>query len=195
MFVPQDTLWKTRKWHWLSGAQLPTDWNFSFAGTASQFMADVINEGLQVEASNGTGEINFNNIRHYNFGGCIFLAEWRGLQTTNQNLIVGMSADLTLPVNFNGAHVGSSTSIVSGFYNVQTNNGAATTSVTSAASFDTLFHGFEQELTVSSFIFTFDGVLDTTITTTLPTVPLQPIVFANGVGKSLRIRQLEVYNT
>lgn len=196
MFVPPSTLWKTRKWHWISGDVVNIDWNVTIAGSGAVTPNDTINGGYLVNAISGGPELNYNLIRHYDFNGCIWLAEVQQITTTAQNLLWGMTAANRLPAMFNGVIAGSSTSIFATNWRFTTNDGGASnTDSDTGVAFDALIHSHQLELNGSNATYKLDGVLIDTITTTLPTAALQPIAFADGVAKSYRIRQIEAYNT
>jgi hypothetical protein len=193
-FDPLTAEFKQHFIDWFSGATLDSIWNFSFAGTASVAMTDAINEGLTVTASNGTGEINFNLIRPFEFNSSVFHATWRPVSTTNQNIITGFSDSITFAAVPNTFNVGHSTSIFVNNWNIQTGDGTSNTNVSSSNTVNFVFNNWKLELLSASAEASVNGVLDSTVATNLPIFRLQPVFFANGVGKSGRIRYIEVFN-
>ncbi len=188
-------LWKTRKWHWMSGDSLPVDLNVTISGSGSVTVNDNINGGYLVTAGFGGPELNYNLIRHLNFAGSVWLGEVQLISTTAQNALWGMTAVNRLSANFNGFIAGSSTTPSPTNWRSTVNDGATNNAINSSVAFDALIHSHKLELTGSNGTYKLDDILLNTHTTNLPTTAMQPIVYLDGVTKNYRIRQMEAYNT
>jgi len=167
--------------------------------TGAFTMVDACCEGFQIATgttSGNSGTIDFNDINQYNEDNSVIIL-------VVKRACASMIHDYGM-VDV-GASVGSNTSkvIVNNDTN-QTNlrfithNGCcSTTNVICCLAIDTCWHNVKIVLTACDAEFFLDGVSQNTITTTLPSVALQPIMRAvsrsNG-AKSGRIKYLEAYN-
>lgn len=179
----------------MSGDTLPVDLNVTVSGSGTVVPDDVIDAGYLVTAISGGPELNYNLIRHLDFSGSIFLAQIRANTLTAQNLLWGMTSVNRLSANFNGFIAGISTTPSPTNWRSTVNDGATNNAINSSVAFDSLFHSHKLELNGSNATFKLDDILLNTHTTNLPTVAMQPIVYADGISKSYRIRQMEAYNT
>lgn len=204
IFVPQDTLWKTRKWHWFGGETLPTDWaQVNGSGVGTFAMADAINEGFSIisgAGSNNNSEITFGNIKHIDAQAHICIAEFRRVGSVGQDSF-GVTDQ---PSGILGSSVNNQLSIFDStnaankqlFFN---NGGAPASVIDLGIPIDTVFHSYKTEGKIASAEGSIDGVLLGTATTDLPTGSVQPTFFVRrfttGGGHEGRIRQAEVFST
>lgn len=163
-------------------------------------MSDSINDGFSITAGVNLGDrsaIDLGNIRHYNFDDAIAIGECKR---------VGVGTAIDFGLVDVGASVASNTSkalidndVNQTFYRFITNNGASGTTNVGTFPVDIVFRSLKVELNASNVLFTIDGVLQDTITTTLPTVRQQPVYTVisrtAGAGREGQIRQAEVFNT
>jgi len=182
---------------WFTGNALNTDrWNETTTfGSATFAMNDSVDGGFRISTSgNGEGMINFNNKRNFSETGCVAIWTARDVQTTSYsgyyglaNGITGNNADMgQLAVIFN-----SSMNDVIGLRTGNTTKG----NTYASDSTDTDWHVYKIEMKSSSAEWSIDGVAQTTRTSTLPTLALQPVAGIYGNGKSIDLRYCEAYNT
>ena len=189
-----------------SGSVVDTDrWtNTGFgagAGNTTFTIDDQVDGGALMLVSSGTsgeGIANFNDIRQFSPTGSVFICVTKSNDVASgQNSRVGLKwgSDVT----FNGGQL------------VGTENGYNVTSISSfcsdnsgynrtntSLSRDSLWHTFKGQLTSSDYKLAVDGVMETTDTTNLPTVRLQPFLykaFNSGYTSSSSTRYYEAYNT
>jgi hypothetical protein len=189
-----------------SGSVLDTDrWtNTGFgagAGNTTFTMSDEVDGGALMLVSSGIGGegiANFNNIRQFSNTGSVFICTTKSNDVASgQNSRVGLKYGTD--VTFNGGQLAG------------TENGYNVTSISSfcadASGFnrtntslgrDSSWHTFKGQLTSSDYKLAVDGVMETTDTTNLPTVRLQPFLykaFNSGYTSSSSTRYYEAYNT
>ncbi len=189
-----------RSWFldWFYGNDLKAYWRkANFIGTNTFQMVDEINEGFEIVTganSNDQGFIDFNNINHYDNQNCIEIWTMRAVESTTRRQQTGLFEDFTLSQNF--ATVTNDTDETN--YVLATRD--ATTASITASSFpiDEIFHRHKLQLFATFALYSQDGILGITHTTTLPTVGLNPggsmLTRAAGV-RTGRWRYLEVFNT
>ena len=173
----------------------------SASGNTTFTMSDEINGGALMKVSSGNsgeGIANFNNVRHFSNTGSVFICVTKSNDVASgQNSRVGLKHGTD--VTFNGGQLAG------------TENGYNVTSISSfcadasgfnrtntSLSRDSLWHTFKGQLTASDYKLTVDGLMETTDTTNLPTVRLQPFLykaFNSGYTSSSSTRYYEAYNT
>ena len=189
-----------------SGSVLDTDrWTTTGfgagAGNTTFTIDNEVDGGALMLVSSGTsgeGMANFNNIRQFSNTGSVFICVTKSNDVASgQNSRVGLKHGTD--VTFNGGQLAG------------TENGYNVTSISSfcadASGFnrtntslgrDSLWHTFKGQLTSSDYKLAVDGVMETTDTTNLPTVRLQPFLykaFNSGYTSSSSTRYYEAYNT
>ena len=189
-----------------SGSMVDTDrWtNTGFgagAGNTTFTIDDEVDGGALMLVSSGNGGegiANFNNIRQFSNTGSVFICVTKSNDVASgQNSRVGLKHGTD--VTFNGGQLAG------------TENGYNVTSISSfcadASGYnrtntslgrDSSYHTFKGELTASDYKLTVDGLMETTDTTNLPTVRLQPFLykaFNSGYTSSSSTRYYEAYNT
>jgi len=171
------------------------------AGNTTFTMNNEVDGGALMLVSSGTsgeGIANFNNIRQFSPTGSVFICVTKSNDVASgQNSRVGLKHGTD--VTFNGGQLAG------------TENGYNVTSISSfcadasgfnrtntSLSRDSLWHTFKGQLTASDYKLTVDGLMETTDTTNLPTVRLQPFLykaFNSGYTSSSSTRYYEAYNT
>ena len=153
---------------------------------------------LVSSGNGGEGIANFNNIRQFSPTGSVFICVTKSNDVASgQNSRVGLKhgTDVTfsggqLAGTENGYNVSSISSFcadASGFNRTNTSLGR-----------DSSWHAFKGQLTSSDYNLAVDGVMETTDTTNLPTVRMQPFLykaFNSGYTSSSSTRYFEAYNT
>lgn len=190
--------WKTRKWHWMSGSQLPTDWNaVNLTGTSQFRMSDNINQGFEIftNAVDGTqGYIDFNNIRHYDEQNFIEIWEMRTVESTFRRQQWGMFFDFTISADF--ATVTNDTNSTN--YEFVTKDATVSSVADSGIPIDEVFRSHKIVGSASDYQYTQDGVLLITKLTNLPTQRLQPagsMFNREAANKTGRWNFVEVFAT
>ncbi len=171
------------------------------AGNTTFTIDNEVDGGALMLVSSGTsgeGMANFNNIRQFSNTGSVFICVTKSNDVASgQNSRVGLKHGTD--VTFNGGQLAG------------TENGYNVTSISSfcadASGFnrtntslgrDSSWHTFKGQLTASDYKLAVDGVMETTDTTNLPTVRLQPFLykaFNSGYTSSSSTRYYEAYNT
>jgi len=203
-FEPQrSTVAKSHFVEWFSGDALDSIWTFTQeAGTGTQQMEDVIDDGLGIDVTSTTDSdrvrIDFGDIRHY--------------EETAFELHMVIAADST-----NGAFSGMENSGADGFngnhmltwnnkftsgstdQGLSTSDGTTQTNTTTGVAITTNFQYVRVSRNSVSAKCHLGGILEVTKTTNLPTLALQPVIWAFQWGTAgttkTKIRYLEVYNT
>lgn len=200
MTNPLTTVRKQHFWDWFSGDSLNSRWSWK-AGTggvvSSQGMNDSVNGGYQLRMTNGhIGTYDFNNKRQYSNTGAVNISVMQR-NHADGHAHSGFRGDNTVGTSYLDREVAfikirKTTTTILG----STGNASALTSVSLGTS-DSDLHSVKTELKSSSCEFTFDGVLQGTNTTNLPTAKMQPMWAAEAEGSSqgINIVYYEAYNT
>ena len=171
------------------------------AGNTTFTIDNEVDGGALMLVSSGTsgeGMANFNNIRQFSNTGSVFICVTKSNDVASgQNSRVGLKHGTD--VTFNGGQLAG------------TENGYNVTSISSfcaddsglnrtntSLGRDSSWHTFKGQLTSSDYKLAVDGVMETTDTTNLPTVRLQPFLykaFNSGYTSSSSTRYYEAYNT
>ena len=200
------TVAKQRVVETFSGSAVDTDrWTTTGlgagVGNTTFTIDDEVDGGALMLVSSGIsgeGIANFNDVRQFSNTGSVFICTTKSNDVASgQNSRVGLKHGTNVVFNGgqlagteNGYNVSSISSFcadASGFNRTNTSLGR-----------DTSYHTFKGELTASDYKLTVDGVLETTDTTNLPTVKLQPFLykaFNSGYTSSSSTTYFEVYNT
>lgn len=178
------------------GNDLDERWNQTVsAGTGFFNMINSIDQGYQLAtqaAAGNTIEINFGDIRPFDFASCRMEVFFRPVDTTNLNCLAGFN-DQALGVGGDLLNIGFSTSISTTNFRYQSRQGGVPTTTLGSA-IDFVFNHWTLELLASSTKASRNGILDVTITTNLPLDNLQPAFLMDGILKDGRIRFMEVLN-
>ncbi len=162
-------------------------------------MQDDIDEGLNIRAL-GTpspqfkSKISFGDIRHYSNTGAVMIGIWRQVESTNNPGKMGLINTSTDVLNANFLITTASAST-----NIVTDDGV-TTSSSAGNPYDRFsFQLFKIELTPTVASLVFNGILETSKTTNLPQLRLEPTFQCNstasGVQRDMRVRYGEAFNT
>ena len=185
---------------WFSGKQLPSYWTGAqVAGSGgSASMADAIDGGINVNSGSGSNNsyaIDFNNKRQYSATGSVMINVSKiNVSTNYRGGGVGMS----------NVHATNGNNYIY-FQNTASNTYIKAVSRSTSSLFsdtsvtqDANYHSFKGECKSSSVEFTIDGGLQVTHTTNLPTLALQPFIYADdssSVSADMRCIYCEAYNT
>jgi len=197
---------KKRMVEYFSGDAVDPDrWQNTGFGAASGnttfTIDDQVDGGALMLVSSGTsgeGIANFNNIRQFSPTGSVFICVTKSNDVASgQNSRVGFKNGTD--VTFNGGQLagtenGYNVSYISSFASDNSGYNRTNTSL----SRDSSWHAFKGQLTSSNYNLAVDGVIQTTDTTNLPTVKLQPFLykaFNSGYTSSSSTRYFEAYNT
>ena len=206
MYESRSDLTTVQKQHfveWFSGSALDSIWNeFVQTASSSGAMADSVDGGFEITtttANNAGGGINFNLIRQFAHNGSVFIAVGKNSKTALNNGLFGLQSEQRSDGAGNDSviwNMGNSRT----YWWVRTNNGAGSqTDVDSSIAKDTAWHTLKLILGASDVEGFIDGVTETTNTTTLPTVKLNPTVGNQNDGSAsalvTSVRYMECYNT
>lgn len=201
MFTPITLLRKQRFWDWFSGDDLKSYWTEIGPNTSS--MIDAIDGGYRVQPTAGQNvTITFNNKRQYAFDGSVFICVGGGfLGGSRVDNLIGFTGD----TEWSGATTSKAVyKDDSGVAQLRTNtaNGSAQTQTGSTSGGSLLnnsFNSIKIETKPSSVEFTFNGVADNVMTTTLPIIGMQPGVECRSIASDgsdfAQIRYCEAFNT
>ena len=207
MYESRSALTTIQKQHfveWFSGNALDSIWTFN--GTNNGGMADSADGGYRVLPSSGANVIMyFNNKRQYAYNGSVCIAVATGVSDTRMDMLVGFSADSEFSGGTTDKSVYKSDN-GGGSLKMNTSDGSTetATSTTRGSPIASSFHNgtfitVKIENNASSTQFSINGVVDGTITTTLPNADMQPAMEVrsiSGDGDDYgAIRYLEAYNT
>ena len=201
---PITTIAGQRMTEWFTGNSLNTDrWTYK-AGTGgvvtSQGMADEVNGGYSLIMTNGhIGTYDFANVRQYNYDGAGIIGVCKRDVSTGR-MGIGFVGDDTDSGN-GGLYMNRRTTrliIYNGttdIYGLTSDSSGETSSATGVAS-DGNFHNLKIGLSGTATTFSVDGILKSTVTTTLTDEKVQPMFMAwNDGGGGGNINYLEAYNT
>jgi len=187
---------------WFSGDAIDSIWtNTTQSGSGmSLAMADEIDGGLlatAIAAGNNFAQLNFNDKRHYDKEGSIFLSVAKRSGGTGVALIdLGMFGD---NLNGNGKQAVMRDLQNTSFKTLLTGAAASTTQTNSDVATDTNYHSYKIEMKASSVELSIDGVLKVTNTTNLPNLDLQPgfKCFSQSASADVLVncRYIECFNT
>lgn len=163
-------------------------------------MGDGINRGFQITTQvgiNNRGGIAFSNIRQYD--------PFNSSSIEYCRIISGADALIVGGLGFSNPDGGSSsserscwrTNRISGFYDLNTSDGATTTATDTTLANDTLDHRHQLYLVNTSNYYSIDGVLRASHATNLPNVRLMPFFMAwtNGASSTVgSIQYCEAFN-
>tara|TARA_R110002074_G_scaffold200603_2_gene368496 strand:- start:98 stop:853 length:756 start_codon:yes stop_codon:yes gene_type:complete len=183
---------------WFSGKQLPSYWTKSEVNAPASFaMNNSVDGGFRITADGGAlneGMINFNNKRAFSKTGSVCIWVGRDVQTASYTGYYGLANGIT----GNDSDMGQLATVYNASANgvIALRTGNTTKGNTeSAITLDTNFHTYKIEMKTSSAEWSVDGVAQTTRTSTLPTLDLQPVAGVHGNSKSIDVRYVECYNT
>jgi hypothetical protein len=155
-------------------------WTFIniFGAAGSSSMLDGINNGFQITsgaAINARSGIKFGDIRQYDNDGSRIIQYSKAISGTANIMNGGLSATSQVDAgssNMNGIAYRRITT--TGFYDFFTSNGATATAISTSVAIDLLQHRFQLDITSTAGYISIDGILEGTITLTLPTSGMQP---------------------
>ena len=185
---------------WFSGDAIDTIWTVTtLAGSNTEQMSDGVNQGYEIitgTSSANRSSIAFNNIRHYEETGCVFIHVSQVTSTASIGSQTGLSA--TAPeIGDDTIAVGYDTALLGTNYMLKTERVSSTITDTGVAA-DTNFHKFKGQMRASSALASVDDVLSAVSTANLSINPMQPIhevITRTAASKTARIRYYEAYNT
>ena len=199
MTNPLTTLRKQHFWEYFSGATLNSRWTLN--GTNDAGMKDAVDGGYYIEPPSGANTIMyFNNKRQFAHNGSVCIAVVGG------NLVgsrVDVQVGLASHSEFSGVEdkaVYAHDSAVGLKMNTADGTTETTTSSTQGGSLvDDSWNTIKIETKSSSVEYTWNGVVDGTLTTNLPDTSLQSAMEVRSVSSSGadygKIRYMECYNT
>lgn len=193
------TLRKTKFWDWFDGDDLRSWWTKTdIVGTNTFRMADIVDGGFEMitqSLTNAFCSIGFNGINHYSQIAsrveCIIQRK-----TANALVDCGLMDNPALNDNLQQVTVGDESAQTNKF--IRHANATVKTDTSLGVARDTVMTNYSIELGASDAKAFIAGVIRATVTTTLPTIPLEPVcrVFRNGVGaEEGAIRYFEAYST
>ncbi len=197
---PLTTIMKQRVVENFNGKTLDEKWTArNQAGTNTFQMSDEVDGGFEIITGttlNNEGQLDFNDIEQYDETAVVFIYIGKSEATTLQTSSYGMVNDQV--VGFRQLLAIRNNTAASSFYAGRTSDASASTETDTSISIDTLYHVMKGEVKSSSFKATMDGILESTISTTMPTLPLQPYWFQatrTSAAKTGHVSYFEAYNT
>jgi len=189
---------KTRFWDYFDGSNLKAWWSIQDFGITVS-MEDAIDEGLKIvtgSVSIDNGWIYFNDIRHYEPTGAVFISVFRTLSLLNFFSRTGLFNDTQDGNQFNYIQVAGDSTLTN--WRLFTRNTGSSANVDTGVALDTNFHVFRGEEKSASAELLIDGFLKATGTTALSVLKEQP-AFGHGTRapavKEGHIRYFEAWNT
>jgi len=195
---PLSTIMKQRVVDNFDATVLNERWNETNNSETNTFqMVDEVDEGFEIETVSAisNAEINFNDIRQYDFDNMVVIAEVRETVSSNYLLRIGANLDISgnTEVMWRETRDGVSFTSLRTFH--QSSNTITNTTVSESTSWGTV------KLVGSSAntILFEDGVLEVTSTANIPAGKAQPqlqgLTRIAGATHSHRIRYYEAYQT
>lgn len=188
---------------WFDGNTLSPIWTKTVHGVDTSAMVDGIDNAYQLitnATSNSDVRLDFNNKRNFNNASSVLIAVFSQITNSANNLgacgLSNVQTQLTVGNTTNSAFIQLFGANNLNF-TLQTSDALTQTGTSMGLAFNQSFHILRTILGSSNVVGTVDGVNTTTKTTNLPTVKLQPFVYAGTTGSSAitdAIRYLEAYN-
>lgn len=199
MFQELTTVSRQHFWDWFDGDSLNNRWvTESFGGTGTFGMVDEIDGGFSIgtpAADGAVTAIHFGDKRPFSPTSSVVIFVSKVLSTSLYVSQVGFGNDLTAPWNNQQATLESELSQAK--FRLKTANTSQTITNTSV-NVDLSFHSSKIECGAANIKLTLDGVLELTVTSTRPTLKLQPIIMTGSAGgaavKTVVCRYIEAFN-
>jgi len=191
---------KTHMVEWFSGGALNSQWTTTdLAGTNTFQMSDTVDGGFEIITDtndNDRGQIEYNDIRHYNHLGSAFIAVSSSVSSTFANRDIGLigTPNPDTPLHYYQASLDTDAGTVFRMISKDTSFSATVSDVT----IDTNFHVFKGDTDGTTMNLFIDGLLKVTKTTNPPAAKMQPQMFCrtrSAAARTYRIRYFEAYNT
>ena len=196
------TVAKQRFVETFSGDALDTDrWaTRDHSGTGTFAMNDSVNGGfgIQVTASSGTSQIDFDTIKQYSPTGAVLIASWRVDETTNTNHNIGFKGNTSNPATTSTEMAAILNTYANSNFGLRSGDATTPSNIYSTIAKDTSFHNYKIELKSSTIDWSIDGVTQTSKTTNRPTARLMPFMMARSEAsetKNIACNYVEAYNT
>ena len=203
MFDPLTTVRKQRFWDWFSGDDLHSRWNQrNITGTGTFAMVNSADEGFSItcaSVSSANSGIDFNNKRQFAHNGSECIAVVKHIASSGRHVYqVGLERDA--PTQSQGLSLLRYDSNDSNYKHYTMNSSSSTTFTDTGFAHTTDWFNTKITLSSSNSELYVNGVLKTTVTSTLPSNNLQPsFITASASGNSVthesRIKYMECYNT
>jgi len=201
LLTPRSVVRKTKFWDWFSGSQLNAYWNFNdIVGTGAGVMDDAIDGGFKITTgttNNSRSEITFNDIRHYDADGSVFISVSKfddAASIMPQGMTEG--TDFSQLTATHGYGVIPDTNIATARLFVS--DGSTSSFLNLTTDWLTAFHRQECRSISSRVDAYVDNILEGTDTTNTPTGKVQPCFISRSRGTTAsvcNIKYLEAYNT